>query len=42
MLSDLEKAAAGLREKLHHDFGIEHATFEWRTPEGQSGECKFK
>lgn len=42
LLSDLEKAAAALREKLQHDFGIEHATFEWRTPEGQGGECRFK
>jgi len=42
MLSDLEKAAAALREKLHHDFSIEHSTFEWQTPEGQSGECRFK
>jgi Co/Zn/Cd efflux system component len=42
MLTDLEKAAADLREKLHHDFGIEHATFEWRTPEGSKGECEFR
>jgi cobalt-zinc-cadmium efflux system protein len=42
MLSDLEKSAADLREKLRHDFGIEHATFEWRTPEGSTGECEFK
>jgi cobalt-zinc-cadmium efflux system protein len=42
LLSDLEKAAADLREKLHHDFGIEHVTFEWRTPEGRTGECGFR
>jgi cobalt-zinc-cadmium efflux system protein len=42
MLSDLEKAAAELRQKLHDDFGIEHATFEWRTPEGSKGECDFR
>jgi cobalt-zinc-cadmium efflux system protein len=42
MLSDLEKAAGALREKLRHDFGIEHATFEWRTPEGSKGECDFR
>jgi len=42
MLTYLEKAAAALREKLRHDFGIEHATFEWRTPEGPEGRCEFK
>lgn len=42
MLADLEASAADLRQKLHDDFGIEHSTFEWRTPDGQGGECKFK
>jgi cobalt-zinc-cadmium efflux system protein len=42
LLADLEKTAAGLRRRLHDDFGIEHATFEWRTPEGEDRECKFK
>jgi cobalt-zinc-cadmium efflux system protein len=42
LLADLETAAADLRRKLQDDFGIEHSTFEWRTPEGSKGECEFK
>ena len=40
-LAELEKAADGLREKLHQEFGIEHATFEWRTPDGTGRECRL-
>lgn len=39
-LVDLEQATDVLRRELHDRFGIEHATFEWRTPEGRSDGCE--
>jgi cobalt-zinc-cadmium efflux system protein len=40
-LAPLERLADELRGKLHDDFGIEHATFEWRTCESENIECRL-
>jgi len=40
-LSGLEQTADRLREKLHDQFGVEHATFEWRTCESDKLSCKL-
>jgi cobalt-zinc-cadmium efflux system protein len=40
-LSELEQVADQLRKKLHDQFGIEHATFEWRTCESDEDQCRL-
>jgi len=41
-LAKLEKIADALRATLHRDFGIEDASFEWRTCEADGSKCSLK
>jgi cobalt-zinc-cadmium efflux system protein len=38
-LSELDRAADALRERLREKYGIHHATFEWRTGGDDLGRC---
>jgi len=38
-VKELQDAGDRLREELHHEFGIEHATFEWRTSDRRPLGC---
>jgi Co/Zn/Cd efflux system component len=40
-LEALEPAADRLRQRLRERFGIQHATFEWRTSESDVQRCKL-